>query len=82
MYYNKDYDDNNNVDGYTTDANSDEYNNNSAFNCCNVTPNKCTPVAIFIFSKCLLNVSSFQGSSSGRHLQNYSHIAYVHVYSI
>jgi len=81
MYYNKDYDDNN-VDGYTTNANSDEYNNNSAFNFCNVKPNKCTPTTIFIFVKCLLHVSSLQGSSSGNYLQNYSHIAYVHVYGI
>jgi hypothetical protein len=81
MYYNKDYDDDN-VDGYTTNANSDAYNNNSAFNCCNVTPNKCIPAVIFIFAKGLVHVSSLQGSSSGSYLQNYSHIAYVHVYDI
>ena len=64
MYHNKDGDDND-VDGYISYANSDECNNNSAFNCCNVTTNKCTPATVFIFAKCLLHVSSHKVSSSG-----------------
>jgi hypothetical protein len=67
MYYNVDYDDNN-VDGYISYANNDECNNNSAFNFCNVTPNKCIPATIFIFPKYLLHFSSHKVSSSGSEL--------------